>query len=550
MDQKLYINNINILKEIDSITNNDINKIYNIENIETNNKEYIWDLISTTLFLQDKQCGHHIFNEILSDEESIEKDVINSSFEYNDELCYFLDENNNPIVDLREYDFNTLDKKNDMEEHENNLCKMDEYEYEKYCLAGDCFENSNLYDEKDILFNKCLLYSDGTIDYCKFVKKIRNSLAHSKYEILDEKNIRIYEKDKNGDYIFNIKINNIVVINLIDFINKHIYEKVDDCDYMLSSMCEKYCMESNIDETSFIDDLVESGLKFMSNKKTILIEVKKFLHNNNSISDYFSILEKLMEYNQNNMNLCFVLEDFLYKYFKNKSDDYDTFLYDREFLGEVKNNNIKYNVLIYAFLINNFSRAYNENKEEFINNFNFDKFDLDNESLINMYEEMEKIYNSFDNQIKSVDNDYRKEVKKYNKNTEQLDNIINSNNLKQIEILKERIIENQQNLESLKNRKELILSNRELSKERTKREFILKHLRNSLVHGNAVLPTNIDFNNLNNTYIQFYDYDTDKEKNNEKTFYAKIKIVELIDMLSKHETINNLYKVKKNVVMY
>ena len=83
MDEKLYINNINILKEIDSITKNDINKIYNIENIETNNKEYIWDLISTTLFLQDKQCGHDIFNEILSDEESIEKDVINSSFEYN-----------------------------------------------------------------------------------------------------------------------------------------------------------------------------------------------------------------------------------------------------------------------------------------------------------------------------------------------------------------------------------------------------------------------------------------------------------------------------------
>ena len=41
MDEKLYINNINILKEIDSITNNDINKIYNIENIETSNKEYI-----------------------------------------------------------------------------------------------------------------------------------------------------------------------------------------------------------------------------------------------------------------------------------------------------------------------------------------------------------------------------------------------------------------------------------------------------------------------------------------------------------------------------
>ena len=549
MDEKLYINNINILKEIDSITNNDINKIYNIENIETNNKEYIWDLISTTLFLQDKQCGHDIFNEILSDEDSIEKNVIDSSFEYKDELCYFLDENNNPIVDLREYDFNTLDKKNDMEEHENNLCKMDEYEYEKYCLDGDCFEDSNLYDVKDILFNKCLLYSDGIIDYCQFVKKIRNSLAHSKYEILDEKNIRIYEKDKNGNYIFNIKINNIVVINLIDFINKHIYKKVDDCDYMLSSMYDKYCMESDIDENSFIDDLLENGLKFMPNKKTILIEVKKFLHNNSSL-DYCSIIEKLMEYNQNNLNLCLVLEDFLYNVFKNNSDDYNAFLYNREFLGEVKNNNIKYNVLIYAFLINNFSRAYNENKEEFINNFNFDKFELDNESLINMNEEMENKYKSFDNQIKSVDNDYRKEVKKYNKNTKQLDNIINSNNLKQIEIFRKRIIENKQNLESLQNRKELILSNRELSKERAKREFILKHLRNSLVHGNAELPTNIDFNNLNNTYIQFYDYDTDKEKNNEKTFYAKIKIVELIDMLSKHETINNLYKVKKNVVMY
>ena len=313
---------------------------------------------------------------------------------------------------------------------------------------------------------------------------------------------------------------------------------------MLNNMYDKYCMESDIDENSFIDDLLENGLKFMPNKETILIEVIKLLHNNNSLSDYCSIIEKIMEYNQNNLNLCLVLEEFLYNNFKNKSDDYDTFLYHREFLGEVKNNNIKYNVLIYAFLINNFSRAYNENKEEFINNFNFDKFDLDNESLKKMDKEMDNKCKPFDDQIKSVDNNYRNEVKKYKKNTEQLDNIINSNNLKQIKTLQKRLKENQQNLKSLENRRELILSNRELSKERTKREFILKHLRNSLVHGNAVLPTNIDFNNLNNTYIQFYDYDTDKEKNNEKTFYAKIKIVELIDMLSKHETINNLYKVR------
>ncbi|MDD6388789.1 MAG: hypothetical protein PUA68_07000 [Bacilli bacterium] len=544
MDEKLYINNINILKEIDSITNNDINKIYNIENIETNNKEYIWDLISTTLFLQDKQCGHVIFNEILDNKKSMKENVIESSFEYEDELCYFLDENNNPIVDLNDYNFNKLEIEYHMKEHENNLCKMDEYEYEKYCLAGDCFENSNLYDEKDISFNKCLLDCNGYIDYCKLVRNIRNSLAHSKYEILDEKYIRIYDKDKNGNYTFNIKVNNIVVINLIDVINKHIYKKVNDFDFMLNNMYDKYCMETDIDENSFIDDLLENGLKFMPNKETILIEVIKFLHNNNSLSDYFSVIGKIIEYNQNNLDLCLVLEDFLYDNFKNKSDDYNTFLYNRDFFGEVKNNNIKYNVLIYAFLINNFSRAYNENKEEFINNFNFDKFDLDYESLKNMNKEMDNKYKSFDNQIKSIENDYRKEEKKYKKNTEQLDNIINLNNLKQIEIFRKRIIENKQNLESLQNRKNLILSNRELSKERTKREFILKHLRNSLVHGNAVLPTNIDFNNLNNTYIQFYDYNTDKEKNNEQTFYAEIKIVELIDMLSKHETINNLYKVR------
>ncbi|MDD6388335.1 MAG: hypothetical protein PUA68_04650, partial [Bacilli bacterium] len=59
-----------------------------------------------------------------------------------------------------------------------------------------------------------------------------------------------------------------------------------------------------------------------------------------------------------------------------------------------------------------------------------------------------------------------------------------------------------------------------------------------------VLPTNIDFSDLNNVYIQFYDFNTEKDKNNEETFYAKIKIVELIDMLTTHETINNLYKAK------
>lgn len=250
-----------------------------------------------------------------------------------------------------------------------------------------------------------------------------------------------------------------------------------------------------------------------------------------------------MENNLNNLNLCLVLDDFLCNKFKNESDDYDAFLYDRKFLGEV-NNNIKYNVLIYAFLINNLSRAYNQNKEKFINNYNFDKFELDDKSLEFMNQEIENIYNSFDPQIARYEKECRTEEKKRSKNTKQLENVKNSNNLKQIEIIKERIKENEQKLESLQERKKLVLCKRELSKERTKREFILKHLRNSLVHGNAILPTNIDFSDLNNVYIQFYDFNTEKDKNNEETFYAKIKITELMDMLTTHETINNLYKAK------
>ena len=548
MDEKLYINNINILKEIDSITNNDINKIYNIQNIETNNKEYIWDLISTTLFLQDKQCGHVIFNEILDNKKSMKENVIESSFEYEDELCYFLDENNKPICDICDFNFDEQEIEYYKKEHEESLFMMDEDEYERYCSSTNYSKNYDSYEKKDILFNKCLLGDDGAIDYCKFVKKIRNSLAHSNYEIIDEKNIRIYEKDSKENYIFNIKINNIVVINLIDFINRYIYKKVDSDNDVLNDLFDECCTKSDLNDDYFIDNLLFKKLNLVSNKKTILKEISNLLQrglmfNNKRSLYYCSIVEKIMENNLNNLNLCLVLDDFLCNKFQNESDSYDAFLYDRKFLGEA-NNNIKYDVLIYAFLINNLSRAYNQNKEKFINNFNFDKFELDDKSIEFMNEEIKNVYDSFNPQIDGIDKKLKKEAKKYSNNTEQLEKNKTSNNLKQIEIMKKRIEENKNKIKLLEEKKELVLNDKELSKERTKREFILKHLRNSLVHGNAVLPTNIDFSDLNNVYIQFYDFNTEKDKNNEETFYAKIKIVELIDMLTTHETINNLYKAK------
>ena len=547
MDIKLYTNNINILKEIDGITNNNTNETYNKENIETNNKEYIWDLISTTLFLQDKQCGHDIFNEILSDKKSMKENVIDPRSEY-DDLCYFLDENNKPISDICDFNFDEQEIEYYKKEHEESLFMMDDDKYEKYFSSTNYFENFDSYEKKDILFNKCLLGDDGAMDYCKFVKKIRNSLAHSNYEIIDEKNIRIYEKDSKENYIFNIKINNIVVINLIDFINRYIYKKVDSDNDVLNDLFDECCTKSDINDDYFIDHLLFKKLNLVSNKKTIIKEISNLLQrglvfNNKRSLYYCSIIEKIMENNQNNLNLCLVLDDFLCKKFTNESEDYDAFLYDRKCLGEV-NNNIKYDVLIYAFLINNLSRAYNQNKEKFINNFNFDKFELDDKSLEFMNQEIKNVYNSFNPQIKRYEDEYRTETKKRIKNAKQLEDVKNSNNLKLIEMIKKRIEENENKIKLAEEKKELVLRKRDLSKERTKREFILKHLRNSLVHGNAVLPTNIDFSDLNNVYIQFYDFNTEKNKNNEETFYAKIKITELMDMLTTHETINNLYKAK------
>ncbi|MDD6388375.1 MAG: hypothetical protein PUA68_04850, partial [Bacilli bacterium] len=327
MDIKLYTNNINILKEIDGITNNNMNETYNKENIETNNKEYIWDLISTTLFLQDKQCGHDIFNEILSDKKSMKKEVIDPSFEY-DDLCYFLDENNKPICDICDFNFDEQEIEYYKKEHEESLFMMDEDEYERYCSSTNYSKNYDSYEKKDILFNKCLLGDDGAIDYCKFVKKIRNSLAHSNYEIIDEKNIRIYEKDSKENYIFNIKINNIVVINLIDFINRYIYKKVDSDNDVLNDLFDECCTKSDINDDYFIDNLLFKKLNLVSNKKTILKEISNLLQrglmfNNKRSLYYCSIVEKIMENNLNNLNLCLVLDDFLCKKFTNESEDYD-----------------------------------------------------------------------------------------------------------------------------------------------------------------------------------------------------------------------------------
>lgn len=71
-------------------------------------------------------------------------------------------------------------------------------------------------------------------------------------------------------------------------------------------------------------------------------------------------------------------------------------------------------------------------------------------------------------------------------------------------------------------------------------QIIIEHLRNSLAHGRISFPNGFDFNNIGNTIVHFEDYD----KENNKTFDAKIKLSDLILELSKEKFLASIFSME------
>ena len=71
-------------------------------------------------------------------------------------------------------------------------------------------------------------------------------------------------------------------------------------------------------------------------------------------------------------------------------------------------------------------------------------------------------------------------------------------------------------------------------------KYILKHLRNSLAHGNVSFVQGVDINNISDIVLLFKD-----EDNKEDTFCGEIKLLDLLEQLIKDRYINSLVTNRK-----
>lgn len=97
---------------------------------------------------------------------------------------------------------------------------------EPFIILLDEFNNSisipneikeNGYGCNSYIFNQ----SKYDLDYKKMFKAIRNSLAHSSYEVINEDYIRVYGVDKNNNINFNIKVKKELILNFIQKISDY-----------------------------------------------------------------------------------------------------------------------------------------------------------------------------------------------------------------------------------------------------------------------------------------------------------------------------------------
>jgi len=576
----IIIKRIAELSSDDNIRQN-INNFYKNVNID-NNIDIVWALISTSLLMSENMFKNSNSYNLIKNIHIYEIEYTLKNFtklypdEKADKPC-LLDSLNNPAGAFYEF----LEKKPEEEifvynDADDNIhISESQFEKEKYY--------DEIYREREKHYNSMRIdgpfgcndsiISNGKIDIRLFIKKVRNAIAHSSYEVINNDCIRLFHYKEKGNLDFNITLDKNTVIMIVDSLNEIAYKKFKFID--------EYCknelfLEDELFEKSDIND--EDLIKFITqfdiydiNKANIILkQVKKqTMLNDNKLCNNYNLFTSICEIIYEDLIPCcefgsiinniiyssadgrIISDDYFNKYYTYnylKSDTYKTNYSDKNDTV-YKENELK--LLILSFLNCSLLATHNdmENNNITLPKINFSKFNIQEEIIMNfeqkhmnnnqnllqvMRQRIEKI-NTIINEKQKFIHSSKKSIKNNNINNKYF-NFILPEKIKLCELEIESLNQEKENLIIECNN--IIENGINYNYQHELSNFIFRSLRNSLAHGFVYITGDL-INSFSEASIIFEDYDP---YSNKLTFSGKIKVVDLLNFLVKDRDFINLYK--------
>lgn len=520
----------------------------------------MWSLISTSLLMSENLFGTDNIYQTLDDDlvDKIEE-VIKLALNGDWRDCYdsyFLNENN-----IKVNEFHRLIYFDDV------VVVDDEEAYDYYKEFG-C--NSSVID-------------NNYLDYKKLVVRIRNAIAHSNYEVIDNNFLRIYHyKNDSTEMDLNIILNKTIVLTIIDEFNQRAFDLFDNFVFEYENKFNKLHFENRLVSDS---EIVKYLLSFHAFDEDKCIEFlneakrdKKFYElsscecNGEILFDNFGrfniiyelICGKYMEVRDYAMALDALIFDKLNKdsgitgYLWDRISDYNYFNNNfNETTEKLEENKLK--LLLVSFLNSIILYGFNYNDDG--NNINYSVMDFSkmivDEEFTN--KEIRKKYNEVNNLMR--------ELAKQEKNLVDLTEKVNKDRGLLLKGRREKIetehftIKLPQRIEERKSQyvtdyRSYIHDKKNIQYKIYKKlfeildftdvvngdlsEFVFRHLRNSLAHGYIKFPNGIDINNIESTVICFEDYEKNQKDN--LTFRGTIIVGELLQVLTNGNVMKEIFK--------
>lgn len=544
---------------------------------ESSKVNYVWSLVSTSLLMSENFYRYdkayrlisddvigliedtlYLYPIVYPDDDVVSPCLLDSKNHVADSFLHYIPINYDPD----EYcDYSKLDDMENFDEKAyyegeirlSNMLKEREEKFEQLRIDGPYGCNDSIIE-------------DGCLNVRKFIERTRNALAHSNYEVLDEKNIRLYHYNRGTKKLdFNVILDPSVIVLIVDELNEIANEKYSE--FMESyvqgpsekwmhmelndEVIKKYILSFDVvgeDEVASIIEGVNSNETFTS------LDVEK----------QFEFINKLIyEKIKPSYDAGVIINDYLYcnpdRRIVSDSlyEKYDIFQYLSSDFYNTSTSNAnddvyvqnKFKFLLLSLLESSILNGYNFNENKEIGTIDFSGMHLDEEILklfliqngVKSFKKKELLEQLSDRNIHEIN----KKIELINKKQALIDQHNLDNDYFNI-VLPTQIHELENDVRELGNQNVINVVEIEKIKsqgcmynyEENLSHFIFNHLRNSLAHGYVKFPNNINLSNVSDMMITFEDYNPDNKK--ELTFRGTMKFGDLLTVITSCEYVNNV----------
>ena len=439
----------------------------------------------------------------------------------------------------------------------------------KFILNGKKITNIKT-DFKDILkqlfsttygYNSEFIKNDSEVDILKLIICIRNSLAHSNYEILDKDKIRLYSTEKNYNFEIDIKLLLVIIDEISEFHHEYAMWFIDNTDdlrydrinYISNEKIVEIIKSFNIEDEiakRLADEFINKHKNILNRRKfnECIEQIMEFVINKYNSSSYYGLIINNYLYSNKGKNIDGELyrKAPLYNYLLDEDyDSYDSKIY--------KTDRLKYYLLslINAIYHSTFNTLETDNILEQTLPIDLSYINLDKDT-IKMFElDYKKLKKdnkkALEDKIKNIDIKIEEQKEKVNRYNYDLKHTLN---IKYKEKIPNLIKSVNNTLDILESEKEKLKS--EMMILNNKKDFInykvLKYIRHALSHGNIHFEGPFDFNDIGNNIIVFESYETNPAKKSDKSFYGSCKVSDLLNSIIAKENIDKLYEIDKCLV--